>query len=75
MLESHLEGGAKQSKEVEAGIDYGRREEEEQYKWGRIRYERRCTEGQEIKQRCVAIGDEQLRVETRKSLMPGKQEP
>ena len=45
---------------------------------GRIRYGkrwRRCTEGQEIEQRCVAMGDGELGVATRKSQMPGKQEP
>ena len=45
---------------------------------GRIRYGkrwRRCTEGQEIEQRCVAMGDEELGVATRKFQMPGKQEP
>jgi hypothetical protein len=36
---------------------------------------RRCTESQEIEQRCVAIGDGELGVATRKSQMPGKQEP
>jgi hypothetical protein len=41
---------------------YGRR-------WGR------CTKGQEIEQRCVAMGDGELVVATRKSQMPGKQEP
>ena len=47
-------------------------------KRGRIRYGRRwrrCTEGQEIEQRCVAMGDGELGVATRKSQMPGKQEP
>jgi hypothetical protein len=34
----------------------------------------RCTEGQEIEQRCVALGDGKLEVATRKSQMPGKQE-
>jgi hypothetical protein len=44
---------------------------------GRIRYGRRwrCTEGQEFEQRYVAMGDEELGVATRKSQMPGKQEP
>ena len=45
---------------------------------GRICYARRwerCTEGQEIEQRCVAMGDGELGVATRKSQMPGKQEP
>ena len=44
-------------------------------KGGRIRYGRRlrrCTEGQEIEQRCAAIGDGELGVATRKSQMPGK---
>ena len=35
---------------------------------------RRSTEGQEIEQRCVAVGDGELGVATRKSQMPGKQE-
>jgi hypothetical protein len=42
-------------------------------RWGRIRYGRRCTEGQEIEQRCVAMGDVELGVATRKFQMPGKQ--
>jgi hypothetical protein len=45
---------------------------------GRIRYGRRWgwyAEGQEIEQRCVAMGDGELGVATRKSHMPGKQEP
>ena len=56
----------------------GGREEGEGKKRGRIRYGRRwrrCTEGQEIEQRCVAMGDGELGVATRKSQMPGKQEP
>jgi hypothetical protein len=46
-------------------------------KGGRIRTGRRgrrCTEGQEIEQRCVAMGDGELGEATRKSQMPGKQE-
>ena len=46
-------------------------------KRSRIRYGRRwrrCTEGQEIEQRCVAMGDGELGVATRKSQMPEKQE-
>jgi hypothetical protein len=45
---------------------------------GRIRYGRRwkrCIEIQEIEQRCVAMGDRELWVATRKSQMPGNQEP
>jgi hypothetical protein len=34
----------------------------------------RCTEGQEIEQRCVMMGDGELSVPTRKSQIPGKQE-
>jgi hypothetical protein len=34
----------------------------------------RHTVGQEIEQRCVAVGDVELEVDTRKSQMPGKQE-
>jgi hypothetical protein len=44
---------------------------------GRIRCGRRwgkCTEGQEIDQRCVAMGDGELGVSNRKSQMPGKQD-
>jgi hypothetical protein len=36
---------------------------------------RKYREGQEIEQRCVAMGDGELEVVTRKSQMPGKQEP
>jgi hypothetical protein len=46
-------------------------------KRGRIRYGRRwrrCTEGHEMKQRCVAIEDGELGVTTRMSQIPGKQE-
>ena len=55
----------------------GGREEGEGNKRGRIKYGRRwrrCTEGQEIEQRCVAMGDGELGVATRKSQMPGTQE-
>ena len=54
------------------------REEVKGEKMGRIRYERRwrqCTEGQEIEQRCVAIGKWGTGIATRKSQMPGKQKP
>jgi hypothetical protein len=34
----------------------------------------KCTEGQEIEQRCVAMGDGELVVVNRKSKTPGKQE-
>jgi hypothetical protein len=44
-------------------------------KRGKIRNGRRCTEGQEIEQRCVAVGDGELEVATRKFQMPEKQEP
>ena len=56
----------------------GGKEEGEGKRRERIRYGRRwsrCTEGQEIEQRCVAMGDGALGVATRKSQMPGKQEP
>lgn len=33
----------------------------------------RCTEGQEIEQRCVAMEDSELVVANRKSQMPGNQ--
>ena len=53
------------------------REEGERKRRGRIRYGRRwrCTEGQEIEQRYVVVGDGELGVATRKSQMLGKQEP
>jgi hypothetical protein len=35
---------------------------------------RRCTEGQKIEQRCIAMGDGDLGVAIRKSQMQGKQE-
>jgi hypothetical protein len=46
-------------------------------KKGRIRFGRRwrCAEGQEIEQKYVTMGDRELGVATRKSPMPGKQEP
>ena len=78
MFQSYLEGETKSSREVEGRRDLGEREEGEEKKRGRIRYGRRwrrCTEGQEIEQRCVAMGDGELGVATRKSQMPGKQEP
>jgi hypothetical protein len=43
----------------------------------RMRYGRRwrrCTEGQEIEQRCVTMGDGELGVATKKCQMPGKKE-
>jgi hypothetical protein len=54
------------------------REEGEGKKRGRIRYGRRwrkCTEGQKVEQKCVAMRDGGLGVATRTSQMPGKQEP
>jgi hypothetical protein len=54
------------------------REEVEGKKRGGIRYGkswRRYTESQGIEQRCVAMGDGELGVATRKSQMPGEQEP
>ena len=36
--------------------------------------EGRCTEGQEVEQKCVAVGDGDLGLATRKSQIPGKQE-
>ena len=77
MLQSLLRRGNK-IREVEGGSDLGGRQAGERKKRGRIRYGRRwrrCTEGQEIEQRCVAMGDGELGVATRKSQMPGKQEP
>ena len=38
-------------------------------------YGRRCTEDQEIQQRCVTTGDKELGIATRKSQMPGNQDP
>jgi hypothetical protein len=56
----------------------GGREVWEGKKRSRIRYGRiwrRYTEGQEIEQRCVAMGDGEVGVAIRKFQMPGKQEP
>jgi hypothetical protein len=55
------------------GIKEGRGKRGAEIRYGR-RW-RRCTEGQEIKQRCVAMGDGELGIATRKSQMPGKQDP
>ena len=55
----------------------GGREEGEGEKRGRIRCGRRwrrCTEGQEIEQKCVAMGDRELDVSTKKSQLPLIQE-
>ena len=52
--------------------------EDRERKRGRIRYGtgcRRCTEGQEIEQRCIAMRAGELGVATMKSQMSGKQEP
>ena len=51
------------------------REEGEGEKRGRIRYTRRCTEGQKIELKCVAMRDGELGVATKKSQIPRKQEP
>jgi hypothetical protein len=78
MLQFYLERGTKSSREVEDRRDLGGREEGEVKKRRRIRYRRRwrrCTEGQEIEQRSVAMGNGELGIATRKSQMPGKQEP
>jgi hypothetical protein len=64
-------------REVEGWRDLGGKEERGG-KSGRIGYGkiwRRCTEGQEIEQRCVGMGDGDLGVATRKSQKTGKQEP
>ena len=45
-----------------------RRKEEDGRRW------KRCTEGHEIEQKYVAMGDGELEVATRKFQMPGKQE-
>ena len=55
----------------------GREREGGVKKGGRIRYgkrQERSTEGQEIEQKYVAVGDGELGVATRKSQTPGKQE-
>jgi hypothetical protein len=54
-------GGSEEGEGERGRIKYGRR-------W------RRCTEGQEIEQRCVAMGNGELGITTRKSPMPGQQE-
>jgi hypothetical protein len=55
----------------------GGRKEGKRKKKGRIWYGRwrRCTEGQKIEQRYVTMRAGELGVATRKSQMPGKQEP
>jgi hypothetical protein len=55
-------------------VELGRERREGREKRGRISYGRtwRCTEGQEIEQNCVAMGDEELGVATRKFQMPKK---
>jgi hypothetical protein len=53
------------------------REREEEEKGGRIRCwgkQGRCTEGQNIKQRCITIGYGELEVVNRKFQIPGNQE-
>jgi hypothetical protein len=45
---------------LEGGKDLGGREEGDRKKRVRIRYGRRCTEGQEIEQRCLAMGNEEM---------------
>jgi hypothetical protein len=56
----------------------GGREKREEEKWGKVWYGRRQgwdTEGQELEQSCLAMGDGELVVATNKSQMPGKQGP
>jgi hypothetical protein len=53
----------------------GRKKERREEREGRIRYGRRlgrCTEGQDIEQRLVAMGNGQLGLAKGKSQMPGK---
>jgi hypothetical protein len=52
----------------------GRKSRGREEKRGKIRYgrKRRCTEGQEIEQRCVAMGDGKLGLATRKYQISGK---
>ena len=53
------------------------REREGEVKVSRIRCGKRlerCREGHKIEQRCIAVGDWELGIATRKSQMPGKQE-
>ena len=54
-------GGRKEGKEKGGGLKYRRR-------WGK------STEGQEFERSCVAVGDGELGIATRKSQMPRKQE-
>jgi hypothetical protein len=72
-----LRSEKKQSREVECGRDFGGRKEREGKREGRTRYGRcmRCTKDQEIERKCVAMGDRELGVTTRKFHVPGKQEP
>jgi hypothetical protein len=56
----------------------GGKEEGDGEKRGRVSCGRRwrsCTEGQEIEQKCGAMGYEKLEVATRKFQMPENQEP
>jgi hypothetical protein len=58
--------------------ELGRKKGEGWENRGRIRHgvrRKRCTEDQEIEQRCVAMGDGELGIAPRNSQMPGKQEP
>ena len=79
MLLSYVEGGTKLSWKTEGGRDLTLEEEKRgrEKRGDRTRCRRRqgsCTECEEIEQRCVAMGDGELWVATRKSQMPRKQE-
>ena len=77
ILQFYVEGGIKSQWYVEGGRDLGGREEGEGRRVesgvGRDGGDR-CTEVQKTEWRCVAVGDGELGVATRKFQMPGKQE-
>ena len=56
--------------------ELGREKAQGQKKGAKVRYGRsegECTEGQDFEQSCVALGNGELGVATRKSWMPGNQ--
>jgi hypothetical protein len=77
MFQSYMEGGTKQSEEVEEGRDLGGRREDDEKKGGLgscIRRDRREVHRVRKLTRNVALGDGELRIATRKFQTPGKQE-
>jgi len=73
ILQSYLEGEQNNHPRAYLGVrDEGEAEKGDKIRCGRR--PRRCTEGQEIKQRYVVVGDGELGIATRKFQMPEKQE-